>query len=282
MDWIARLNRSIDYIEEHLGDEIDPRKLAEITYCSSFHYQRMFSFIAGVPLSEYIRRRRMTLAAVDLQAGEKVLDVALKYGYNSPTAFNRAFQALHNVPPSLARQKGVLLKSFPAISFKISIKGVEKMNYRIENKEAFRIVGKSMPLEQDIEKNFKTVPAMWDNLAKEGSLQKLVSLMNAQPQGVLGVSACDTEKDWRYFIAVASKEACPEGFEEFHVPAASFAVFSGEGPATSIQDLERRIVSEWLPASGYEYGNAPDIEVYLNPDPANAKYEVWIPVVKRK
>ncbi len=152
MGWIARLNKTIDYIEEHLTGEIDLARLAQIAYCSSYHYQRMFTYMAGVPLSEYIRRRRMALAAVDLQAGARILDVALKYGYNSPTSFNRAFQTIHGIPPSMAKQKGILLKSFPAISFKIMIKGAMEMDYRIETKKAFRIVGKSMPLDQDIEK----------------------------------------------------------------------------------------------------------------------------------
>jgi len=109
--------------------------------------------MAGVPLSEYIRRRRMSLVAVDLQSGgDKVIDVALKYGYSSPTAFSRAFQAIHGVAPSLAKEPGIVLKSFPPISFKITVKGVEEMDYRIEKKDGFRIVGISMPLHKEIEK----------------------------------------------------------------------------------------------------------------------------------
>ena len=114
----------------------------------------------------------------------------------------------------------------------------------------------------------------------DGTLQKLAGLMDGQPMGILGVCACADEGEWRYYIAAASgKEA--EGLETFTVPAASWAIFPGEGTTQSLQELERRILTEWLPSSGYEYGNAPDIEVYLNADPQDAKYEVWIPVVKK-
>ena len=138
MEWIKQLNDTINYIEEHLTDEIDYGKLAQIACCSTFHYQRMFTYMAGIPLSEYIRRRKMSLAAVDLQSGEKVLDIALKYGYSSPTSFNRAFQGVHGVTPSAAKEAGVSLKAYSPISFKITIKGVEEMNYRIEVKEAIK------------------------------------------------------------------------------------------------------------------------------------------------
>ena len=283
MEWITRLNKTINYIEESLTDEIDYSKLAQIACCSSFHYQRMFAYLANVPLSEYIRRRRMTLAAVDLQSGDKIVDVALKYGYSSPTAFNRAFQNIHGIAPSLVKEGGVSLKSFPPISFKITIKGAEEMDYRIEKKEAFRVLGTSIPLYKEIDKNFEIVPPMWGKAAADGTLEKLAAVMNGQPMGMLGVCVCNESEDWRYLIAVSSTASAPDDgvFEEYLVPAATWVVFSGEGTNQSIQELEKRIITEWLPTSGYEYGDAPDIEVYLNADPQNAKYEVWIPVEKK-
>lgn len=165
----------------------------------------------------------MTMAAVDLQnSSEKVIDIALKYGYNSPTAFNRAFKNIHGITPSEAKTKGALIKAFPPISFKITIKGDVEMNYKIEKKDSFRIIGVAQPLYKEIEKNFEIVPQF------------------------------------------------------------TWAIFYGEGPMPhSIQELEKRIVTEWLPTSGYEYANGPDIELYLSPDPQNAKFEVWIPVVKK-
>ena len=283
MEWIDRLNGAINDIEEHITEEISYEQIAKTACCSTYHFQRMFAYMANIPLSEYIRRRRMSLAAVDLQSSKvKIIDVALKYGYQSPTAFNRAFQSVHGIAPSLAREKGVSVKSFPPISFKITIKGVEELSYRIEKKDAFRIVGVSQPLHHEIEENFVIVPEMWQNAAMNGTLPKLTSMMDGEPKGILGVSVCNNLQDWKYFIAVASTKSIDDTLEEYTVPSFTWAVFSGEGQCPqAIQDLEQRIVTEWLPTSGYEYDNGPDIEVYLNVDPQNAKYEVWIPVIKK-
>lgn len=280
MEWVDGLNRTISYIEEHLTDEIDYEALARLACCSVYHYQRMFACMAGVPLSEYIRRRRMSLAAVDLRAGEKVLDVGLKYGYQSPTAFNRAFQSVHGIAPSAVRESGAAVKSYPPLRFTIIVKGAEEMEYRIEQREAFRVVGISAPLDTDLEKNFAVVPQLWGRAASDGTIPRLAGMMDGQPMGLLGVSACGEGEAWRYWIAVASGQPAGE-FEAYTVPAATWAVFPGEGTNVSLQELERRIITEWLPTSGYEYGSAPDIEAYLNPDPNNAQYEVWIPVVKK-
>lgn len=281
MEWINRLNECIDHIEKHLAAEINYEELGKIACCSSYHFQRMFTYMAGIPLSEYIRRRRMSLAAVDLQdKNAKIIDVAEKYGYRSPTAFNRAFQSIHGIAPSAVRNEGVSIKTYPPIQFKITIKGAEEMNYRIERKESFRVIGVSAPLHKEIEKNFAIVPQMWQKASTDGTLPKLAAKMNSFPKGLLGISACGDEEQWCYYIAVASTESTEE-LEEYTIPAATWAIFSGEGTNQSIQELEQRIVTEWLPTSGYEYGNAPDIEVYLNPDPQNAKYEVWIPVIKK-
>ena len=282
MKWVERLNEAIGYLEEHLTDEIDYEQLGRIACCSSYHFQRMFTYMAGIPLSEYIRRRKMSLAAVDLQGSDmKIVDVAEKYGYHSPTAFNRAFQSVHGIAPSAVKSEGVPVKSYPPVSFKITVKGAEEMNYRIETKDSFRIVGVSVPLHKDIEQNFAVIPSKWQEVSENGTLQKLAGMMNMPPMGVLGVSTCNDSEEWRYYIAVASSKES-DGFEMYTVPAATWAVFPGEGINESIQELERRIVTEWLPASGYEYGDGPDVEVYINPDPQNAKYEVLIPVVKKQ
>lgn len=281
MEWIDRLNKTITYIEEHLAGEISYPELAHIACCSTYHFQRMFAYMAGIPLSEYIRRRRMSLAAADLQSGkEKIVDIGMKYGYSSPTAFNRAFQSVHGIAPSIAKKEGTSIKSYPPISFKITVKGAEELKYHLEVKESFRIVGVSFPLDQELEHNFKTVPQMWQNAAVDGTLEKIASLMNQQPMGVLGVSVCNEEEEWRYFIAVSSSVDVDHSFDEYVIPACTWAVFSGTGTGLSIQELEQRVVTEWLPTSGFEFGNAPDLEVYLNSDPNNMQYEVWIPIKK--
>ncbi|MCI8361204.1 MAG: AraC family transcriptional regulator, partial [Clostridiales bacterium] len=162
----------------------------------------------------------------------------------------------------------------------VAVKGVEEMNYRIETKDAFRIIGISAPLRKEVEQNFMIVPQMWQDAAMNGTIQKLASMMDVPPMGLLGVSACNDDEQWKYFIAVSSTKNSSE-FEEYTVPASTWAIFTGSGSNHSIQKLEQRIITEWLPTSGYEYADAPDIEVYLNPDPQNAQYEVWIPVRKK-
>lgn len=281
MEWITRLNNTMIYIEEHLTDSIEYKELAKVACCSTYHFQRMFAYMADIPLSEYIRRRRMSRAATDLQSGtEKIMDIAIKFGYDSPTAFNRAFQSVHGIAPSLIKVEGTSIKAYPPISFTITIKGAEEMEYRIEKKECFRIVGISAPLHQEIEKNFEIVPQMWQIASVNGTIPKLVEIMNAEPMGLLGVSVCNTKDIWRYFIAVSSNQPIDDIFEEYIVSDYTWAIFPGSGTSQSIQDLEKRIVMEWLPTSGYEYAHGPDIEIYLDPNPEDTKYEVWIPVVK--
>ena len=180
MEWLERLNQSLDYLEENLSGTISYERAAQIACCSAFHYQRMFSYIAGIPLGEYIRRRRMTEAAFDLQTkGSKVIDAALKYGYESPTSFNRAFQSVHGVSPASARTEGVILKAFPRISFKISIRGDAEMNYKIQTKDAFRIVGVKKYFPMDVEESFAKVPLFLAGNSTGG--QNINALRYSQP-----------------------------------------------------------------------------------------------------
>lgn len=279
MDWLKNWNEALDCLEENLDGEIDLRELGRIAGCSAYHFQRMFSYLAGVPLGEYIRRRRMTRAAVDLQNGEKVLDTALRYGYESPTAFNRAFQAVHGVPPSQAAKQGVKVKAFPRIRFKFVLKGAEEMEYQIVQKEAFRIVGFRRLIPTDLEESFRAVPQFWAEIGPRQA--ELFPLMNGEPLGMLGVCTCQEEENY-YYIAVASSAPVPAGMYEGTVPAATWAVFSGSGPLPeAMQNLQQRIITEYLPDSGYELGKAPDIEVYLNQPGEESRFQVWLPVTKR-
>lgn len=146
MVWIERFNYCMEYIEEHLTEKIDPEKLAEIMDCPIYYFHRMFFYMTNISFNEYIRRRKMSLAAVELRNDQaKVVDIALKYGYDSPTAFNRAFQSIHGIAPSLARKETAVLKSYPMLKFSFAIRGMEELNYKVENKNAFSIVGKAAP-----------------------------------------------------------------------------------------------------------------------------------------
>jgi len=285
MEWLSCLNEAVNYIEAHLEDEVCLEQAARLARCSSFHFQRMFSYLADVPLSEYIRRRKMTRAAFDLcSRGDKIIDVALRYGYESPTAFNRAFQSVHGIAPSAARAEGVKLKAYPPISFKITVKGEAEMNYRIEKKDAFRIVGVKEHYSMSLEDCFANVPLFWQRTAERGIIPRLCALMDREPMGVLGVSTCMDGKDFDYYIAAATDREAPKDFEEYTVPACTWAVFECVGAMPdAIQNLQKRVVGEWLPNSGYEYANAPDIEVYFEGDQQAEDYrcEVWLPIVKK-
>jgi len=281
MDWIERMNAAINYIEEHITEELDFSKIAQIAFSSAYHFQRMFVCMAGIPLSEYIRRRRMSLAVADLKSDNaKIVDVAHKYGYSSPTAFNRAFKSVHGIAPSLIKQDGVHVKSYPPISFKITIKGVEGMNYRIEKKDAFRIVGISAPLDPELENNYELVSQMWQVAEKNGTISKLSALMEGPPTSLLGVMVCnESVEEWRYFAAVSSTKEIDSTLEEYIIKPYTWAIFSGEGSdSDAIKNLGMRVITEWLPTSGYEYDNGPDIEVYLSEEPGNSKFEFWMPV----
>ena len=279
MEWIERLNHCMNYIEEHLAEKIDYETLEEIMDSPVYHFQRMFFYITGISLTEYIRRRRMSLAAVELQKGIKVMDAALKYGYESPTAFNRAFQGVHGFPPSHVKKGNVELKSYPAIRFSLSVHGMEELKFRVEKKASFTLVGKSCLLSRELEENFKNIPQEWNEALTDGTLAKLISLNDQEPKGLLGVSVHD-DIDWKYYIAVSSAMN-DANFEKREIPAATWAIFSGRGSNRSLQDLERRVITEWLPTSGYEYARIPDIEVYIKADPEDAIYEYWLPVIKR-
>lgn len=285
MEWLDRLNQAVTYIEQNLDHEIDFDHLARIACCSTFHFQRMFSYIANVPLSEYIRRRRMTAAALELQNSDiKILDLSLKYGYESPTSFNRAFQNVHGVSPSVARAEGITLKAYPRMSFQITIKGEVEMNYRIEKKDAFRIVGVMEHLDMNAEQSMERVPQFWAETFQNGMFEKVCRLSNQEPCGVLGVSTCMNSNNFDYYIACATDQDAPANTVEYQVPAATWAIFECIGPMPgAIQDMQKRVISEWLPASGYEYADAPDIEVYPEGDTGSPDYktEIWLPIIKK-
>lgn len=281
LDWMERLNHAIEYVEQHLTEDPDYEKMAEIAGCPAYYFQQMFLYMTDITLHEYIRRRKMSLAAVELKGGnERVMDIALKYGYESPTAFTRAFKEFHGIVPSALKTKNTFLQAYPPLRFHVSIQGGHPLRFRVEEKSGFRLIGVSCPLEKELSKNFQVIPGVWDRALADGTLQKLRYLMDGEPSGLLGVSVHHTE-DWRYFIAVRSNKNDAD-FEEYDIPACKWAVFPGQGTNRSLQELERRVITEWLPGSGYAYANTPDIEVYIKADPQDAVYEYWLPIQHKR
>ncbi len=286
MEWLKNLSNAIDYIENNLAGEISYEEAAKIACCSSYYFQRMFTYVAGISLSEYIRRRRMTQAAFDLQTtATKVMDVALKYGYASPTSFNRAFQSIHGIAPISTKTQGSVLNAYPPIKFSVKVTGGSAMPYRIEEKGAMRFVGIRIPLTEDMEENLKLVPPFWNGALKNSQFLKICKLSNQSPNSVLGVTAYQGPGEIYYYIAAATDKPIPEEMFEYEIPAATWVIFECNGRfKESIQSIFRRFLTEWLPFSGYTYAELPDIEVYpISKERSQEGHsEVWIAVKKEK
>ncbi|MHC1750839.1 MAG: effector binding domain-containing protein [Cellulosilyticaceae bacterium] len=285
MDYLNGMNDAIDYIESNLDGEINYDRVANLAGCSINCFQRIFSYIANVNLSEYIRHRRMTLAAFELQnSAIKVIDLAIKYGYESPDSFSRAFQNIHGITPLMARNSGISLKAYPRITFHISIKGDVEMNYRIEKKEAFRIVGIKRKF-QGPEDDESVVPKFWNEVFENGTYEELLALSNGNPKGVHGFIQVFGEEKVDYTIACMTDKEPPKGMESFIIPESIWAIFQVEGSVgTVMAEAWRRIFSEWLPTSNYKYAESVDIECFPyqgNRGASDFKFEIWLPIEKK-
>ncbi|MCZ8522476.1 MULTISPECIES: AraC family transcriptional regulator [Paenibacillus] len=284
------MNRALAYIEEHLTDEIDMQEVARIALCSAYHFQRMFSFLSGVSLAEYIRRRRLTLAALDLQHQDiRIIDIAVKYGYASPDSFTRAFQQLHGLTPSEARRSGQPLKSYSRMTFQLTIRGGSEMNFRIVNKEAFRIAGihKRVPIQ--FHGVNPEIAAMWESLDHD-TITELKKLSNVEPSGLISASTHFSEGrmeergEFDHYIGAATTETCPAHLTALEVSASTWAVFEAVGPfPDTLQNVWGRIYAEWFPSSSYELREGPEIlwNESKEIDSPTFRSEIWIPVGKR-
>ncbi len=286
MEWLKNLSSAIEYIEDNLDKEISYEEAARIACCSTYYFQRLFSYVAGISLSEYIRRRRMSQAAFELQrTDKKVLDVALKYGYTSPTSFNRAFQSVHGITPAAAKNKGSILNAYPPIRFSVKITGGSAMSYRITETGTIRFVGIRIPLTEDMEENQRTVPGFWKETLGKKQFSDICLLSDEHPKGILGISVYHDPENIFYYIAAATSKEAPAGMFEYEIPAATWAVFENDGRfKENVQDVFKRFYTEWLPFSGYEYAGLPDIEVYpiIHGKPVCGHSEVWIAIKKEE
>lgn len=286
MKWLENLSNAIEYIESNLDKDISIDAAAQIACCSAYYFQRVFTYVAGISLSEYIRRRRMSQAAFELQKSDKkVLDIALKYGYSSPTAFNRAFQSVHGITLVAAKNMGSVLNAYPPIRFSVKITGGTAMSYRITEKAAMRIVGIRIPLVADMEENQKVVPEFWKKALENNYLPKIIELTNQEPGGILGVTVYENPQEIFYYIAASTTEAIPQNMFEYEIPASTWVIFENDGRfKEDVQNVFKRFYTEWLPFSGYEYAGLPDLEVYpvMPGKPLNGHSEVWIGIKKEK
>ncbi len=291
MGWLANLNGALQYIEDNLAEEIDLKEAARLACCSEYHFSRMFSFLAGIPLSEYIRRRRLTLAAFELQAGDRrIMDLAVKYGYSSADAFSRAFQGLHGVPPSSVKAHGSSVKAYPRMTFQLTIQGGSAMNYRIVEKASFRIVGLMKRVPIQFEGVNQEIASMWKSLTKD-DIAQLLELSNAEPSGLIQASVnfsegrMEEKGELDHFVGAATTKECPARWRQLEVPAGAWAVFEAVGPfPATLQNTWGRIYSEWFPSANYELAAGPEILRNESQDVSSPDFrsEIWIPVVQKQ
>ena len=289
MDWSDRMNAAISYIEDNLAGDIDFNTAAEKACCSLFHFQRMFFAIIGLTPAEYARRRRLTLAARELTTnGDKVIDIALKYGYDSPEAFTRAFRNVHGINPLAARTIEAKLAAFPRISFYVSLKGRSVMDYKIIEKPAFTVAGRIRPFTTANKQNLVKIPEWWTEFIASPERQQLVNVAGDKPGTVTGGSILGVcigegqQEEFKYAIVVElPKGKSPKPFETLAISASAWAVFD-----TTLDDIQpcwQQIYEEWFPSTGYEHTGGPEFEVYLPGDMGDPvmKCQIWIPIHKK-
>lgn len=272
--WIEGFQESIDFMEKNLTDELDIEEIAGKAALSPFYYQRIFGAVCGITVGEYIRARRMTLAAQELHRKDvRVIDIAVKYGYDSPDSFAKAFQKFHGITPSEAKESGAPLRSFAPLHIKITMEGGTMLDYRIVEKAPFTIVGVKRPFNSDT--SYQEIPKFWDEWLAQGEKRPIM--------GTFGVCLDMRGKEFDYWIAdlYFPWEEIPEGCETRVIPGSSWAQF----PCTikTLQDTNTKIWSEWLPAlQGYSLAGEYDIEVYLPPEEGSndMKVYIWIPLNK--
>ena len=288
MNWIQGIQRAIDYVESNIEQEIDFEEVAKHAYSSSFHFQRVFAILCGFSLGDYIRMRRLSLAGEELSKGNaKIIDIAMKYGYDTPESFSRAFTRFHGISPSDAKHGGKA-KIFTPLSVKLILTGGSKMDYRIEKRDSFEVVCKRKRVDKPQSANAtKDITALWQEFGADGTLGRLIACVPENPvmKGLLGI-CFSSELDamqFPYGIGVEyDGRKVDDDFEIVSIPANTFAVFTCKGKMPdAFVETYHRIVTEFFPQSTqYEYAENVEFEVYPSEDTYNPDYqcEIWIAV----
>ncbi len=282
---LERLNQAMEHIERHLDRPVDVAELARIAVTSEYHFRRLFAALAGIPLSEYVRRRRLTVAGAEVLAGERtLLDIAVRWGYGSAEAFARAFKAVHGVGPGEARRTGAALSAQPRLSFRLTIEGSNSMRYRIVQKDAFQLAGRKarVPL---VHEGMNPAIVAFVKSIEPAARERIEALSDQEPAGIVNVSdglagnrAEGTELDY-WYGAVTGAEV-PGDLDVLPVPAGAWAVFETSGPfPEAVQHLWRDVFTQWFPANPYRSRPGPEIShTRISADGAHADAQLWIPV----
>jgi len=286
LSWIESIQKAINYIEAHLQETITMDQIAQEVNVSVFHFQRTFSILTDMSIADYIRRRRLTLAAQELiNTDIKIIDLAYKYGYDSPEAFTKAFRKQHHVTPSDARKQQGPLQSYNRLVIQVSLKGAEPMKYNIVEKDKFQVVGVKRTYNCQKGENLQGIPLFWDEVNRQGMDEQLFALNNGQIKGVLGV--CVPDENYKenslidYWIGTDHVGEVPENLQSIEVPASKWVVFEVHGPMPlAMQNAWKQIFSEWFPSNPYEPAGTAELEVYTDEDPTSEDLysEIWIPI----
>ena len=286
MNPLERLNQALDYLESRLDEEIDYAELADLACCSEHHFRRIFSFLAGVSLSEYVRLRRMTLAGLELQSTDvRVIDLAVRYGYGSADSFTRAFQGVHGCNPSEARAEKRALVSFPRLSFRMAIEGGEAMNVRLVEKGPCRLVGLKRRVRLIYNGVNPEIAEMWRSLS-DSDIGLLKELSEGEPSGLVQGSVNFSEDrgegtELDHYIGCLTTRPVPDQFEGLEVEPSTWAVFEVRGPfPQTLQQTWGRIFSEWLPSSRFQLARGPELLWNEHKDLSDPRFhsQIWIPV----
>ncbi|MFS0821884.1 effector binding domain-containing protein [Bacillus sp. 1P02SD] len=283
MSWLESLQNAIDFMEDHLLEDVSIEEIAGHANASPFHFQRTFSILTDITVGDYLRRRRLTLEAEELTKTEtKIIDLAYKYGYDTPEAFTKAFRKQHGVTPSDVRKGIGKLQSYSRLVIQVSLKGADPVKYRIVEKEGFKAVGVKRNFSCENDEHLRSIPKLWEEVNTDGTCDALIPLNNGEVNGILGV--CVSEPNVRaidYWVAVENVEGESEKFDVLDIPASKWAVFEVHGAMpNAMQDAWKKIYSEWFPSSGYEYAGTAEFELYPAGNAYEPNYysEIWIPV----
>ncbi|MGW6918518.1 AraC family transcriptional regulator [Kitasatospora sp. NPDC054939] len=287
---LDRLNQAMEHIERNLDGPIDVAELARIAVTSEYHLRRLFSALAGMPLSEYVRRRRLTVAGADVLAGERtLLEVAVRYGYTSGEAFARAFRAVHGIGPGEARRTGAVLVSQPRMSFRLVVEGRSSMEYRVVEKDAFLVAGRKARVPLVYEGVNPQIAAFIRSIPAE-TVERIGALSAGEPDGIVSVvddldenRAEGSDLDYYHAVVARPDTTVPDGFDTLAVPAGSWAVFDSSGPfPQTLQYLWRDVFTEWFPSNPYGTRPGPEIlRTRLSADGSQAEAQLWIPVERQ-
>ncbi len=290
MDWITGIQRALDYTEAHLTDTVDYETAAKLACSSAFHFQRMFTMLCGFTLGDYIRMRRLSLAAEDLmQTTDKVIDIAYRFGYDTPESFSRAFVRFHGVTPTGARRGGSV-KSFSRLSVKLILSGGTSMDYRMEKKDAFTLVCKKKQVTKPQGDTATAyISAFWNEVSADGTMEKICRYGKFDTyHGVLGVCFSEELADSGFPYGIGTEyNGAPMAGEELdivEIPAYTYAVFTCRGKMPdAFRETYRRICTEFFPQSNYDYGQGVELEVYPSADTQSPDYtcEIWIAVKEK-